>query len=174
MTAPHNFIPSKLGHGEQFCTWCHSTNRELAALNMLYVCDMAPEPEPVPAKASSDVIEYLDGVVGIVEANSFENMMLWERNRTQIEPKSWVSSGGGYLVTMGEISSMPVCVSILSAMIDGQKILFWHATSKVVDHRLIDAWFKENLPKSAFRSDGYVNGTDAMNFHNVFRTPVNV
>jgi hypothetical protein len=43
---PHNWAPSRLGHGEQQCTYCLATNREIAAIGDLTNCDKAPEPAP--------------------------------------------------------------------------------------------------------------------------------
>ncbi|QNG62650.1 hypothetical protein B1VFA_049 [Rhizobium phage B1VFA] len=114
--------------------------------------------------ASDEVKTYLEGVVGVVEANSFETMCLWERWKAN--GKSWVSTGHGYGPTVGRLADMPVCISILTATVEGQKILFIDPMSQVVDHRMIEAWLKENVP-SALRKDGYLNKTDAMNFSNV-------
>ncbi|OWZ90387.1 hypothetical protein B9J07_27765 [Sinorhizobium sp. LM21] len=118
-------------------------------------------------KTSDEVKTYLEGVTGIVEANSFETMCLW---RTWTDnKKSWVSTGHGYGPTVGTLAGMPVCISILTATVEGEKILFIDPTSQVVDHRLIEIWLKLNVP-SALRKDGYLNKTDAMNFSNVLAT----
>lgn len=47
MNAPHDWIPSTLGHGETMCRRCFATNREAAVLGMV-TCD-APEPAPPAA-----------------------------------------------------------------------------------------------------------------------------
>jgi hypothetical protein len=117
--------------------------------------------------ASDEVKSYLEGVTGIVEANSFETMCLWQRWKDN--GKSWVSTGHGYGPKVGTYGDMPVCISLLTAMVEGQKILFVDPTSQVTDHRLIEAWLKANVP-SALRKDGYLNKTDAMNFANAVST----
>lgn len=110
---------------------------------------------------------YLGGVTGIVEANTFETMCLW-REWTD-NGDTWVSTGHGYGPTVGTLADMPVCISLLTATVNGQKILFFEPISQVVDYRMIYAWLKENVP-SALRKDGYLNKTDAMNFPNVIAT----
>lgn len=115
---------------------------------------------------SDEIRAYLNGVVGIVEANSFEKMCLWREWNDM--GKSWVPTVHGYLATVGNVGDMPVCISILTETVEGQKILFWDATSRVVDHQMIEEWLK-TIVTSALKEDGYLNKTDAMNFHNVFQ-----
>ena len=116
--------------------------------------------------ASDEVKAYLDGVIGVVEANSFESMCLWMQAKDSA--RSWISTGHGYGPMIGRINNLPVCLSILTANVDGHKIVFIDATSEVSDWKLIDAWLQKNLPQSAMHEDGRVNKTDAMNFSNVF------
>jgi len=39
---PHNWVKSRLGHGEQQCTYCYATNREIAVIGDLNHCPDAP------------------------------------------------------------------------------------------------------------------------------------
>lgn len=39
---PHDWIPSRLGHGETMCRRCCVTNREAAVLGILYSCPTPP------------------------------------------------------------------------------------------------------------------------------------
>lgn len=101
------------------------------------------------------MIDYLADVVGVVEANSFEQLALWEREQ-------WPSEGrSGPLVKVGELAGMPVCIALMKITVRGHNVAFMDVTSQVVDYRLIDAWLAAHLPKGARR-------VDAMNFHNVF------
>lgn len=111
--------------------------------------------------------KFFEGVVGVVEANSFERMMLWKENQ-DIGKRTWVENNSGYGVTVGEVAGDPVFLSVLTAQVDGHKLLFIDPTSQVVDHRLVRKWLDKNLPQSAFRADGLLNITDAMNFANIF------
>lgn len=117
---------------------------------------------------SDQMTELLAGVVGIIDAASFEQHMLWADNSRREQPLTWKENMSGLTAIVGLLGEMPVCISLFTAEIDGHKLLFWHATSQVVDYRMIDKWMIENLPKSAFHADGRVNQTDAGNFHNIF------
>lgn len=100
--------------------------------------------------------EFVEGAIGVVEANSFEIHSLWEKYQRDWDDRSRM----GLLVMVGELAGMPVCMSLSKAVVKGHTVLFMDATSQVVDHRQIDAWFAKHLPN--------VRRTDAMNFHIVF------
>jgi len=106
---------------------------------------------------------FLSGVVGVVEASSYESMMLWSENHNKLD---WKEGRSGFLSTVGFIGTKPVCISVLTPVIGGHKLLFWHATSTVVDYDMIRAWLELAVPKTAW-NHGRLNQTDAMNFHNV-------
>lgn len=113
----------------------------------------------------NEIVRLLRGVVGVVEANSFEKHVLWEKNSKSETPKTWECNLSGYSVCCGKDTSL----SILADVIDGHKILFIYPTSVIINHEDIDQWLSDNLPFSAFRENGrYVNKVDAQNFHNVF------
>ena len=113
--------------------------------------------------------EFLEGVVGVVEATSYESMKLWETYHKE-KGYSWVQNPSGPLVTVGWLmNDRPVCISLFCNTIKGHKILFLEATSILVDWEMINVWLKENLPKTAFQDNGvYVNKVTSSNFHNVF------
>jgi hypothetical protein len=115
-----------------------------------------------------EMTEFLDGVVGVVEANSFEQHMLWSENRQRTHPRTWEQLNPGLLETVGVLDGRPVCVSLHKVRVGGHLILFVDATSQVVDHEMIARWMADTMPRSALRENGIVNRTDAMNFHNVF------
>jgi hypothetical protein len=104
----------------------------------------------------ADIAKFLEGTVGIVEANRFEQHCLWERY-TQNDGAAWQENTMGYGVRVGDLNDMPVFLSLTTANVNGKKILFIDPTSMVVDHRLIEAWIGRVLPG--------VNKTDATNFH---------
>lgn len=131
---------------------------------------------------TDDILKYLEGVEGIVEADGYTHHMLWQEfadDPTAIRygPSerfrySWKETGSGYGAFVGEVVDMPVFISLLTATVNDRKLLFWHATSQVVDHRLIEKWFTENLPTTAFRNNDSqegINQTDATNFINIIR-----
>lgn len=116
----------------------------------------------------SQMKDFLDGVVGVVEANSYESMCLWREYHKQ-RGMPWEQGLGGYLPTIGQLDGRPVVLSLFVHKIDGHRLLFIEPTSQVVDHQMIDAWLKANLPATAMQPGGeYINRQNAMNFHNVF------
>lgn len=125
-------------------------------------------------KPDEFVLEYLEGVVGLVEATTYESQKLWEENQERDIQRVWVSERGGYLPTVATIGGHPITISIFVKTIDGHRLLFWHPTSQLVYHPAIEEWFKAHCPQ-AFRDDLiHLNATDANNFHNVFPRKVNV
>ncbi len=123
-------------------------------------------------KDSPEIVEFLRGVIGTCEATRNEHHMLWQLHHHDAEKfdytkLSWKSGLGGYLITVGSTFGEPVCISINADIVDGHKILFYHATSNIVDHTMIRSWLDAVMPKTAFRKDGYLNNTDATNFTNI-------
>lgn len=116
--------------------------------------------------ADAQMAEFLNGVIGVVDANSYERLCLWQE--WQKPGKSWKENTSGFLETVGHLDGRPVCVSMFTATVDGHRLLFLDATSQVVDHKMIDEWLQRTMPQSAFRDNGYVNRVDAMNFTNIF------
>jgi hypothetical protein len=117
----------------------------------------------------SELDRFLAGVTGLVEASIFERQMLWEENQRRQPPREWVENLSGRIEIVGHLDDDPVCISMFTARIDGELILFYHDTSAVVDHKMIERWLFEKAPTTALRGTGYLNRVDAMNFHNVFR-----
>jgi len=119
-----------------------------------------------------EIKKFLDGVMGVVDANSYESLCLWRENEhAGYNQREWKQGGGGPLVTIGRIDDRPICISLLVNEIGGHKILFIDATSALVDHDMIDAWLQKNMPVTAFRDNDPrepLNRTNAMNFCNIF------
>lgn len=115
-----------------------------------------------------EMTEFLAGVVGVVDANSYEKLCLWQEYH-EGHKKEWKQRSDGLLEIVGHLDDMPVCLNLTTAEVDGHKLLFIDPTSQVIDYRMIDKWLIDNLPRTARKLDrDYINRTDAMNFHNVF------
>jgi hypothetical protein len=97
----------------------------------------------------------------VVEANSFEEHTLWrEYHKSEV----WEQETAGLMIEVGKVNELPVCISCTWSIINGMRVLFWDATSRMVDHKMIEAWFEENCcPRWA--NDTRVAKTNAMNFH---------
>lgn len=111
--------------------------------------------------------DLIKDCIGAVEANEFETMCLWEKFNARTDGV-WESATGGSLAVVGWIEEMPVCISLLVHTINGHPILFYHATSQLVDYEMVNKWLDENMPDIAKNKNGRLNKTDAMNFNNVF------
>ena len=103
-------------------------------------------------------------VHGIVEANSYETLMLW-REFHQEQKLSWVQNNSGWLECVGKVGDREVWISPLAHIVNGRKILFVDATSSVVDWNMIEEYLKENVPSAVTRNSIYLNKENAMNFH---------
>jgi hypothetical protein len=113
--------------------------------------------------------KFLAGVVGVIEATSFEKFCIWEKCHKRGD--DW-KQGDGIGETIGEIDGRPVHLSLLVDTVNSQRILFWHATSTVVDHKMIEDWLKKTLPVTAFEDNdprNRMNKTDANNWHIVIK-----
>lgn len=115
---------------------------------------------PVDMSDNKELAKLVEGSTAAVEATSCEYMSIWERVTTTSK-LTWESDGMGLLCTIGKLGDRPVCVSIRSAVVDGKKIIFYHATSIVVDHDMVRNWIDLVMsnPKHS----------DATNFWNVLR-----
>lgn len=132
----------------------------------------------IVTSADEQMVKYLDGIIGVVEANSYEQHMLWVEyseegskygGRPDARRFPWQSTGHGYGETVGHFGDMPVHVGLMTVTVDGHKILMFDVTSTVVNHDMVRAWLDKNMPASARQpDDGRVNRVDAQNFHNIF------
>jgi hypothetical protein len=117
----------------------------------------------------NELAKFLDGVIGVVDANSYESMCLYmENDREQKRP--WKQNSSGLLETVGIVDGRPVCLSLLTNEVDGHKLLFIEATSQIVDWKMIEEWLQRSMPVTCFDGNDprrRLNRTNAMNFHNV-------
>jgi len=107
--------------------------------------------------------------VFLVEATDFEALCLWSEWAEEAHDKDgplrhrhrripWQQISLGYGETVGHFGRMPVAVSVTFARVLGQIIVFYEATSQVVDHRMVDKWLTTAFPASRGK-------TNATNFH---------
>lgn len=94
---------------------------------------------------SQAVIDYVAGIAYAVEATRAEQMWLWKDHHRDAG-WSWTDERSGYIARVGELDDRPVMISIMKAVVQGQSVLFWHPTSVVVDHDMIEAWFRQHMP----------------------------
>ena len=108
--------------------------------------------------------EKLKSTVFFVEADSFTQHALWK----QWHDKNigWEEDNSGFGSCIGNIGKKKreVWVSFMFAKIFGKRICFYHATSRFVDHTMIEKYLETNYPVK------WDKGTrramcDADNFH---------
>src|SRR5688500_18430890 len=107
-------------------------------------------------------MKELNNVVFFVEATSYEALCLWE----ELNHKCKWEQCMGYSFHIGNVKDdpdMPIQVSFMINKIYGKEVAFYEATSRYVDHTMVENWIKKHHPVK------YDNGTrwaitDAMNF----------
>ena len=102
----------------------------------------------------------------IVEANRFEQQSLWERYAYSTMSRGdfiWEQMDG-WLVTVGKLHGRPICIDVFWNKIEGQLVMFWHPTSALVDHKMIDNWLDENF-HGTYNKGLRRASCDAQNFH---------
>lgn len=101
------------------------------------------------------IAEHQD-VVYMVEANSFETMMIWREHHKELNWKSVTL--GGPMFHLGSINDRPVVLSVDIFSILGRKVMSYNPTSQLVDWVMVEEFLEKSWPNA--------KKTDAMNFHN--------
>ena len=99
----------------------------------------------------STLEECLAGADIIVEATDFESRSLAYEYRLEINWKHCC----GWLPTIGYIYKKPICISTMFATINNKFVLFWHPTSRMVDHAKIDEYFKKHCREDVKHGECY-------------------
>jgi hypothetical protein len=115
-----------------------------------------------PSKDAIPVDEHLKIELAkteyVVEANGFEYHSLWKEFNKEY---GWEENLRGHGVHVGDLAGKPVYISLRWAVVNEINMLFWYATSMVVDYGMIKEWFANNCdPMSGDRHAR----CDAMNF----------
>lgn len=91
-----------------------------------------------------------------VEASDFEQLALWQESHERVP---WEHIGTGWLMTVGHVNRKPVCVATTWQRIHGQIVMFYEATSRMVDHEMVERWIAKHIGSGAEKR------CNAMNFH---------
>lgn len=99
---------------------------------------------------------YKRNTVFCVEATSHELHTLWrdfadDRTARECGPPTknrvkWEQLNPGSMPTIGTDHKRPICVTCFWVRIDGQIVMFYEATSQLVDSKKIDAWLDKEYP----------------------------
>jgi hypothetical protein len=117
----------------------------------------------------------------VVEATSNEMHLFWQlyshesqhseafERSLRANPGSvrviWSQDSMGLHETIGYIDEnedRPVCISICWNFLNGHRVLFWEATSRFVDHEMIEMWFRKYCNP---QQDGRPAHCNSSNFH---------
>ena len=115
--------------------------------------DLDPRPEQYR------IVKYM------FEASDFERSRLWMEWRNHIQSRDEQPSVDlPTLVQVGELAGHPVSMHITWARLDGHLVGFYCASSRIVDHQMIEAWLDKNFCPPAH--GGTHRRRDASNFKN--------
>jgi hypothetical protein len=108
--------------------------------------DSDPKPALLPKPD-----ERLADVKFLVEANDFEYSALYLRHSYRRETPDpsrvkWDDELSGYAATAGYIGGLPVVIALRFAKLNGQRVCFYHATSRAVDYQMVEAYLNSACP----------------------------
>jgi hypothetical protein len=85
----------------------------------------------------------------VVEADSFARLALWERfstealHKTELNTINWQQDSMGTCYQVGSLDNRPVNIDFVWAKLNNHLILFYHACSQVVDHKMVENWIEK-------------------------------
>lgn len=97
----------------------------------------------------------------LIEADEFAQFALWREWHGRVK---WEEESAGLAYTVGEIGGSPVVVSCFWAKLNGHRVCFYNATSRVIDWEMIETWLKRAC-YPLWDSKTRHAQTNAMNFH---------
>lgn len=110
-----------------------------------------------------DKEKKLKETVYFCEATGYEQLSIW---REEHERHDWVQDMSGFSQVIGYIDKKrkkPVNVSFSFAVVDGQRICFYEAISRYVDHKMVEEFIVKNYPVKYDQGQRRAMD-DAMNF----------
>lgn len=104
----------------------------------------------------------------VVEATDFELFTLWrEWNKAIPIEQDCV----GFVETVGKVAGRPVCVTLFRYRFWDKWVVFWEATSQLVDHKMVREWIEKEVLIHCPKWDNgtRISQTNAWNFHHCVR-----
>jgi hypothetical protein len=118
------------------------------------------------AQIDDELIRFVGGAIGFCAATNEEQHGVWLRLVDRRDPPVAWKQHGGIGVTIGYLDNRPVHVVLSHVDVAGFKVIFYEATSTVVDHEMVRQFIDRLAPESARRGDR-INHTDATNMSNI-------
>lgn len=103
-----------------------------------------------------------------VEANSFEQLMLWRenyKNKSEDERLEWIQDTSGFMRLIGFVDKKqqkPIYISCSFYAIGGRYVCFYYASGTYADWNQIKEFINKHAPK--YDKGTRTAETDAMNF----------
>lgn len=107
--------------------------------------------------------DYFRRAEYLVEISSFERQSLWSKYHNDY---TWEDNNMGFNRQIGIIDDRPICVTFYLHKINGLNVLFYEATSQLVDWKMIEDYLDVVCNLKEFKSNRRAR-IDASNFHNV-------
>ena len=144
---------------EQFTLWVEWSKESMSNIEPL-------SDDLMNDLVNSIMIHHYDELKKVIDLNN----KVKKFKRTRVD---WKQVNSGFMLTIGHIKKMPVCVEFSFAFINGKKICFYNCSSRVADHTMIKDWLIERFQLT---NDGYTrwNHTDSSNFHNCVNSLDNI
>lgn len=102
-----------------------------------------------------------------VEANKFEQFILWKdnyHNNKDVDKLEWVQDTSGFFREIGSIGhNKPVTVNFTFCIIGETYICFYYPSSRYVDYKMVEDWIEKNYPVK-YDGDSRRAMVDAANF----------
>lgn len=120
-----------------------------------------PLHDPDPKQAN-----LFENVEFVVEATDEERFLLWCVHFDNPNPKypesrikSWEQEMRGFGREIGTFHGHPIFISITYAKLEGKRVAFLEATSRIVDYSLVNDWvdreFKNRMPARVTNSTNF-------------------
>ncbi len=101
----------------------------------------------------------------LIEADHFSQLSLWEKCHTLVK---WEEDSRGIFFTIGNLAGHPIAVNLSWAKLNGHRICFYSADSRVVDWQMIREWL-DKICYPLWDNGTRHARTNAMNFHHCFQ-----
>ncbi len=97
--------------------------------------------------------DYFGNVDYIVEADSYAQHSLWRNHATASKEfgspcldgpfVDWIQENVGYLLQIGKVDDRPIAISVNYARINNKRIMFYYASSQLIDYVMVESWLKK-------------------------------
>jgi hypothetical protein len=123
--------------------------------------DLGEDPAPLQPSGWVQKDKRFAETVFIVQATHAEVHYLWRQWHKRVK---WEQDCLGHCATVGTVANLPVVVCCSWALLDGQRVMFYEATSRVVDWSMVENWVWEQVGPLKWDDNRRRAQCDTMNF----------